>query len=131
MRTFNSRFFLYALIGGASALVDWSLFYILAILQDIHYLLSGTISFLFAVIFNYYVGIKFLFDSTARFSKQTEIFLVFLVSMVGLGINLFFLFLFSTWLAISLMLSKIMASFFTLGWNFSMRNYYVFKNPNL
>ena len=131
MRTFNSRFFLYALIGGASALVDWSLFYILAILQDIHYLLSGTISFLFAVIFNYYVGIKFLFDSTARFSKQTEIFLVFLVSMVGLGINLFFLFLFSTWLAISLMLSKIMASFFTLGWNFSMRNYYVFKKPNL
>lgn len=131
MRTFNSRFFLYALIGGASALVDWSLFYILAILQDIHYLLSGTISFLFAVIFNYYVGIKFLFDSTARFSKQTEIFLVFLVSVVGLGINLFFLFLFSTWLAISLMLSKIMASFFTLGWNFSMRNYYVFKNPNL
>ena len=131
MRTFNSRFFLYALIVGASAFVDWSLFYILAILQDIHYLLSGTISFLFAVIFNYYVGIKFLFDSTARFSKQTEIFLVFLVSMVGLGINLFFLFLFSTWLAISLMLSKIMASFFTLGWNFSMRNYYVFKNPNL
>ena len=131
MRTFNSRFFLYTLIGGASALVDWSLFYILAILQDIHYLLSGTISFLFAVLFNYYVGIKFLFDSTARFSKQTEIFLVFLVSVVGLGINLFFLFLFSTWLAISLMLSKIMASFFTLGWNFSMRNYYVFKNPNL
>ena len=131
MRAFNSRFILYSLIGGASALIDWSLFYILAIVLEIHYMLSGIISFLFAVLFNYYIGITFLFDSTARFTKQKEMFLVFLVSLVGLGINLLFLFIFSSWLTLSLMLAKIMASFFTLAWNFSMRNYYVFKNPNL
>ena len=52
------------------------------------------------------------------------------VKAIGLVINLFFLFLFSSWFLFSLMGSKILASFFTLVWNFSMRNYYVFKSPN-
>jgi len=126
----KSRFVKYSMIGGASALVDWGLFYVLAIILDIHYILSGTISFTLATSFNYFIGITFLFDSTTRFTKQNEILLVFLISLIGLAINLFFLFLFSSWFLFSLMGSKILASFFTLVWNFSMRNYYVFKSPN-
>ena len=126
----KSRFVKYSMIGGASALVDWGLFYVLAIILDIHYILSGTISFTLATSFNYFIGITFLFDSTTRFTKQNEMLLVFLISLIGLVINLFFLFLFSSWFLFSLMGSKILASFFTLVWNFSMRNYYVFKSPN-
>ena len=126
----KSRFVKYSMIGGASASVDWGLFYVLAIILDIHYILSGTISFTLATAFNYFIGITFLFDSTTRFTKQNEILLVFLISLIGLAINLFFLFLFSSWFLFSLMGSKILASFFALVWNFSMRNYYVFKSPN-
>jgi len=126
----KSRFVKYSMIGGASALVDWGFFYVFAIILDIHYILSGSISFALATLFNYFIGITFLFDSTTRFTKQNEMLLVFLISLIGLAINLFFLFLFSSWLLFSLMGSKILASFFTLVWNFSMRNYYVFKSPN-
>lgn len=128
---FVFRFLKYSVIGGSAALIDWGLFYVLAILLDIHYLLSGTISFLLATSYNYYIGITYLFDSTVRFAKRTEVFLVFLITLIGLGISLFFLFLFSSKLDIDLMLSKIMATFFSLGWNFLMRNNYVFRNPNL
>ena len=79
------------MIGGSSAAIDWSLFYVLAIILDIHYLLAGTISFTLATFFNYFIGITFLFDSTVRFTKNQEVILVFLISTVGLGINLFFL----------------------------------------
>ena len=130
MEIIKSRFVKYSMIGGASALVDWGFFYVFAIILDIHYILSGTISFTLATLFNYFIGITFLFDSTTRFTKQNEMLLVFLISLIGLAINLFFLFLFSSWLLFSLMGSKILASFFTLVWNFSMRNYYVFKSPN-
>ena len=123
----KSRFVKYSMIGGASALVDWGLFYVFAIILDIHYILSGSISFTLATLFNYFIGIIFLFDSTTRFTKQNEMLLVFLISLIGLAINLFFLFLFSSWFLFSLMGSKILASFFTLVWNFSMRNYYIFK----
>ena len=128
---FVFRFLKYSVIGGSAALIDWGLFYVLAILLDIHYLLSGTISFLLATSYNYYIGITYLFDSTVRFAKRTEVFLVFLITLIGLGISLFFLFLSSSKLDIDLMLSKIMATFFSLGWNFLMRNNYVFRNPNL
>jgi putative flippase GtrA len=121
------RFVKYSMIGGASAIVDWGLFYLLAIILDLHYILSGTISFTLATLFNYFIGITFLFDSTARFTKQNEILLVFLISLIGLAINLLFLFLFSSRFLLSLMGSKILASFFTLVWNFSMRNYYIFR----
>ena len=127
MEIIKSRFVIYTMIGGASALVDWGLFYLLVIILDIHYILSGTISFTLATLLNYFIGITFLFDSTARFTKQNEILLVFLISLIGLTINLFFLFLFSSWFLLSLMGSKILASVFALVWNFSMRNYYIFK----
>ena len=127
MEIIKSRFVIYTMIGGASALVDWGLFYLLAIILDLHYILSGTISFTLATLFNYFIGITFLFDSTARFTKQNEILLIFLISLIGLTINLFFLFLFSSWFLLSLMGSKILASVFALVWNFSMRNYYIFK----
>ena len=127
MEIIKPRFVKYSMIGGASAIVDWGLFYLLAIILDLHYILSGTISFTLATLFNYFIGITFLFDSTARFTKQNEILLIFLISLIGLTINLFFLFLFSSWFLLSLMGSKILASVFALVWNFSMRNYYIFK----
>ena len=127
MEIIKLRFVKYSMIGGASAIVDWGLFYLLAIILDLHYILSGTISFTLATLFNYFIGITFLFDSTARFTKQNEILLVFLISLIGLAINLLFLFLFSSRFLLSLMGSKILASVFALVWNFSMRNYYIFK----
>ena len=74
-------------------------------------------------IFDTYLGIENLHS---LFSNDTFL-AIFWVHF--LGINLFFLFLFSTWYSFDLMISKIMSSFFTLAWNFSMRNYYVFRDP--
>ena len=123
----NNRFIQYSLVGSAAALVDWTLFYILAIYLEVFYLVSGTLSFIIAVLVNYFIGIKFLFISEIRFAKSKEILLVFFVSFIGLVMNLLLLYFFSSSLALDLMISKIIASFGAVLWNFLARNIFIYK----
>ena len=122
-----SRFFKYTIIGGASALVDWVFFYLLAILMEMHFILSATITFILATLANYFLGIRFLFDSGIRFNKKEELVLLFIVSLVSLGINLASLYALSVWVGLGLMISKVIASGVTVSWNYSMRNNFIFR----
>ncbi len=128
MFAIGSRFAKYSLVGSIAAIVDWTLFFLLAVYLEIFYLLAGTVSFCFAVLVNYFFGIKFLFISEIRFTKSREIFLVFCVSLVGLIMNLFLLYFFSSSLSFDLMTAKIFASFGAVLWNFIARNNYIFKD---
>ena len=121
------KFLKYSIIGGISALIDWGLFYLMAILMDVNFILSATISFILATSANYLIGINFLFDSQIRFSRKKEIILIFIISLVGLGINLTSLYVLAVWIGLGLMVSKVISSLFALSWNFSMRNNFVFK----
>ena len=121
------KFFGYLIIGGASALVDCVFFYLLAILMEKHFILSATITFILATLANYFLGIKFLFDSGVRFNKKEEVVLLFIVSLVALGINLASLYALSVWVGLGLMVPKVIASLSALVWNYSMRNNFVFR----
>ena len=121
------KFFGYLIIGGASALVDWVFFYLLAILMEMHFILSATITFILATLANYFLGIKFIFDSGVRFNKKEELVLIFIVSLVSLGINLASLYALSVWVGLGLMISKVIASLSALVWNYFMRNNFIFK----
>lgn len=121
------KFFGYLFIGGASALVDWVFFYLLAILMEMHFILSATITFILATLANYFLGINFFFDSGVRFNKKEEVALLFIVSLVALGINLASLYALSVWVGLGLMISKVIASGVTVSWNYSMRNNFIFK----
>ncbi|SVD77448.1 uncharacterized protein METZ01_LOCUS430302 [marine metagenome] len=121
------KFFKYSIIGGISALIDWGLFFLMAIIMEINFIVAATISFILATSANYLMGINFLFHSQIRFNKKEEIILIFFISLVGLGINLTSLYILSVWIGLGLMVSKVISSLFALSWNFSMRNNFVFK----
>ena len=121
------KFSKYLMIGGTSALIDLSLFYLMAILMEMHFIVSATISFILATLANYFIGIRFLFNSGIRFNKKEEIILVFFISSVGLGINLASLYALSVWVGLGLMVPKVIASLSALVWNYSMRNNFVFR----
>jgi len=121
----------YLFVGGLAAMVDWSIFAILVFLLDVNYLISATFSFIFATLANYILGIKTIFTSGANFTQKKEISLVFLVSAIGLVINLSFLAIFSGKLNLNLMTSKIGASFIAFAWNYISRMHFIFKNTNL
>jgi putative flippase GtrA len=119
----------YFVVGGVSACFDIGFFYVFAKLLGYNYLGVATVGFVFAVLVNYYLSVRFVFTSGVRFSRGQELLLIYLVSSVGLLIHLAVLYVSVDWLAIELMLSKLGATGATFAWNFLARNYFVFREP--
>ena len=126
-RNHIAHLFRYLPVGGVAALMDWFIFWVLTFPLEIYFIYSATISFVIATLANYFLGIKFIFISETRFSKKGEIFLVYLVSSIGLVINLLALTFASNILGIHLMLSKILASGVSFLWNFVTRAFFIFR----
>ena len=81
------KFAQYFVVGGISALVDWALFALFLYVFEFHYLLSATISFVFATAVNYVLSIRYVFKNRQR-SAHAEVALVYIASAVGILINL-------------------------------------------
>jgi putative flippase GtrA len=108
--------------------VDFAIFFIFAKLCGYNYLLVNTLSFSVATSLNYYLCVRFVFESGSYFRKKTEIFLLFCVSGISLAINLFLLFIFIGIFDIDLMISKAIAVLLTFLFNYFGRSNFVFKN---
>lgn len=119
----------YFFVGGASASIDLTFFFVFAKLLGFNYLAVATIGFVIATLFNYFLSIRVVFDSGARFTRSQELALVYLVSVIALGVNLLVLFVMVDYLRAELMLSKIVATVSVFFWNFSARNYFIFRKP--
>lgn len=119
----------YFFVGGASAAIDLAFFFVFAKLAGLNYLAVATVGFVIATLFNYLVSIRVVFESGARFSKTKELSLVYLVSVIALGVNLLVLFAMVDLLKAELMLSKIIATVSVFFWNFAARNNFIFRKP--
>lgn len=117
----------YAVVGGICTIVDFTIFFTLINVFDIHYLLSSTGSFSVAVILNYYLCIKFLFASGKRFSQAIEILSIFIISILGLFIHQGILFSAVNFIHFNLWLAKTVATIGVFSWNYFGRKYFVFK----
>jgi putative flippase GtrA len=118
----------YFVVGGASAAVDFALFGILLItLGKPSWFIAGLVSFVVATVFNYLLSIRIVFTAGARFTVQHEIILVFLVSLVGLALNQFALWLFYQVAGWNVLLAKCIATGTAFFWNFTARNSFIFR----
>ena len=116
----------YFFVGGSAAVVDIGLFIIFAKLLEFNYLLVGFFTFIIATFVNYALSIKFVFVSGARHHKKKEIFLVYVVSAMGLGLNLLALFICHEIFWIELTFSKLIATASVFFWNYFIRKYFIF-----
>ena len=126
-----SPLFRYFLVGGAAALTDLSLFFLLAQIAGLPYLAVGAFSFLVATYVNYILSIRFVFRSGSRFSKGHEMLLVFAVSAVGLLVHQVVLYCAVDMLKLPLMLAKVTATGSVFFWNFGARRYFIFRAPSV
>jgi putative flippase GtrA len=117
----------YFVVGGVAACFDIGFFYIFAKVLGYHYLGVATVGFVFAVLINYYLSVRFVFQSGVRFSRGQELALVYAVSAVGLGLHLLILYVAIDGLGLELMLSKLGATGGVFAWNFLARHYFVFR----
>ena len=117
----------YFVVGGISACVDIGFFFVFAKLLGFNYLAMAAVGFVIAVPVNYLLSVRFVFTSGARFKPLHELALVYLVSSVGLGLHLVVLYVAVDVLGLELMLSKLIATGSVFAWNFTARNYFVFR----
>jgi putative flippase GtrA len=121
---------LYIFVGGSAAVVDWSLFWALTAYLEVHYFLAAIFSFLVATFANYIISITLLFQSGSKHKKLKEVTLVYLVSAIGLFINLIVLFVAANYTEASLIYSKVVATGIAFGWNYMLRFLFVFRFKN-
>ena len=126
------QFLSYFGVGGVSALVEWAVFSLLEYLLDMPYLLAIILAFIFSTTTNWFLGRTFTFKESAyKDKKAKEIFLVFLVSAIGLGFNLLLMYLFVDVFGMNTNLLKTIAKILSTGivfiWNFLSRKLWIYK----
>ena len=118
-----SQIIKFGFVGGTAFVIDAGLLFLLTEFCGIHYLISGMISFTASVIYNYILSVKWVFDA-----KKAQEFIVFIVlSVIGLGINQLFMWLFVDMMHIYYMLSKIIATVIVMVYNFITRKIFLEK----
>ena len=126
------QFLSYFGVGGVSALVEWAVFSLLEYLLDMPYLLATILEFIFSTTTNWFLGRTFTFKESAyKDKKGKEIFLVFLVSAIGLGFNLLLMYLFVDVFGMNTNLLKTIAKILSTGivfiWNFLSRKLWIYR----
>ncbi len=126
------QFLSYFGVGGVSALVEWAVFSLLEYLLDMPYLLATILAFIFSTTTNWFLGRTFTFKESAyKEQKVKEIFLVFLVSAIGLGFNLLLMYLFVDVFGMNTNLLKTIAKILSTGivfiWNFLSRKLWIYR----
>jgi putative flippase GtrA len=91
-------------------------------------LLVGALGFVIATAVNYFLSIRFVFESGVRFEFFREISLVFLISLIGLGVNQAVLYLGIGILGWEMLFTKLCATGVVFFWNFAGRSQFIFKS---
>ena len=119
--------FKYSLIGGSAALTDMAIFYVFVKRMGLNYILISIAGFLIATLVNYIFGILFLFKSKIRYNRNVEMFLIYVVSGIGLLVHLIVLYITIDMLYLPKMLAKVMAIGSAFMWNYLSRTKVIFS----
>lgn len=132
------KLFMYLLVGGSAALLEWGLFYMIFqglsaaaffTVQTQNVLAATTLAFSLSTLYHYILCNVFVFDSGSRYERGKEVSLVFLVSVIGLGWNLLLMWIFTSPVLLGLppLPAKIMASAIVTAWNYLSRKKWIFE----
>lgn len=120
------KFFLYCIVGGIGTGVDVGVLFLLHGVLLLPLLPAATIAFFAAVISNFLGNKFFTFKNTSQ--KYYEQFIkFFFVSLIGLFITLSLMQVFTVWMGIFYLLSKLFTSAIVLVWNFSANALWTFQ----
>lgn len=116
VKNINKEFIKFCFVGGLTFIIDYGLLFAITEYLHINYLTSSAISFSIAVIINYILCIKFVFNNGKNGYRQICLFI--LSSVAGLGINQLCMYFFVEILAIYYLIAKILATVIVTLWNY-------------
>lgn len=118
----------FGFVGGSAFLIDAGILFLLTDFLNIHYLISGTISFSVSVIYNYILSIFWVFDTNKSNNKPQEFIVFMVLSVIGFGINQLFMYIFVDLLTVYYMISKIITTVIVMVYNFITRKLFLERN---
>lgn len=110
----------FCIVGGITFLVDCGILYILAEWVEIYYLYAAAVSFVAAVVLNYWLCVRFVFTKVTTQSWLKKVLFIG-SSVVGLGINQVCMWFMVEFLLLPYMLAKIFATVVVTAWNYVMK----------
>ena len=124
MKKEAKKFISYFIVGGLSAIVEWICFAIFN--KFMIYLLATIIAFCFSTSFNYILGKHMTFRNYEK--KKSDLMNVFIVSAIGLGLNILFMYLL---IDISNFeyefIAKVISTGLVFMWNYISRRLFIYK----
>lgn len=120
----------FGLIGVAATVIDFAVLTGLTEWFGVYYLLSAAAGFILANIFNYLFSMRYVFESRFSEAEKHKEFLLFVaLSVVGLGLNQLFLWLFVEFAGLHYLVGKVLATALVMGWNFFSRKIWMENRP--
>ncbi|MEP6467278.1 MAG: GtrA family protein [Parafilimonas sp.] len=115
----------FGVVGFIGMCVDFFVTWILKEKLRINKYVANSIGFTCAVVNNFYINLKWTFQVSGQ---NTNIYLIkfILISVVGLGLNNMFVYIFNERLSLNFYVSKALAVVCVFAWNFSANNYFNF-----
>lgn len=121
------RLMRYTLSGGTSTLLDFILLWIFTDILGLYYLLSGALSFIISISFNYNINHFWGFRETRReFSQGYSMFFIF--GVIGLVLTLALLAFFVEIINLHYIIARALAAIFVGLWNYVMNIKFTFKS---
>lgn len=115
----------FGIVGGLAFLVDYSILLFCTEVLHIPYLTSSGISFLFAVVFNYILSIRWVFDVNNERGHGKNFIVFILLSALGLGLNQLVMWFGVETLDIVYQVTKIGATGIVMVFNFITRKVFL------
>ncbi|MGE7367187.1 GtrA family protein [Desemzia incerta] len=129
MRRVIDQVFKFGIVGVIAAAIDFGILFILTSFFDVFYLLSAAIAYIVSTAFNYIASMRYVFVSKYDKTEKNKELLIFLVlSLIGLGINEFFMWFFVEKYNIYYILAKVIATVIVMAWNFITRKFFLEGN---
>jgi putative flippase GtrA len=115
------------MVGGVAALTEWLVYALFLYQIGLNYLLSALVAFAVATTVNYGLSLAYVFQG-GRHHRFKEAVLVYVVSTIGLAINVAALYVSVEHFDVHPMFAKIIGTGCAFLWNFSARHAWVFHH---
>lgn len=116
----------YFFVGGICAFIDIALFSIFASYLKFPWATVSVITFTIAILVNYLLSIRFVFQSGVKYKKHYELLGVFIISTAALLLSQIFLYLFIEAMHLNLVFAKCLTTGILFFWNFYGRKKIIF-----
>ena len=112
-------------VGALCFFIDYGIMLLLTEVFGVQYLVSCCISFSVSVIVNYLLSMRFVFAAKANMKKRTQFVIFVVLSIIGLGLNQLFMWLFVDGVHIPYQLAKLVVTAIVMLFNFVTRKLFL------